>query len=84
MQPQDEPNEEERQEKLDGDYSTPFSPPSGIQDSTDDTQPSADTDVDVQEHYDAGISAASGVEDRGSEGILSYDPNKARPGSDKL
>jgi len=76
MQPIDEPNEEERLEKLDGDYSTPFSPPSGIQDTTDDTQPSADTDVDIQEHYDAGISTASGAEDPGNRGILGYDPDK--------
>lgn len=74
MQPIDEPNDEERQEKLPGDYSTPFSPPGGINDTTDDTHPDSDTDVDVQEHYDAGITAASGADDPGNRGILGYSP----------
>jgi len=69
-----EPNDEEKQEKLPNDFSTPFSPPSGIQDTTDDTHPDADTDLDEQERYDAGISAASGAEDPGNQGILGYTP----------
>ena len=72
MQPTDDTNDEEKQEKLAGDYSPPFSPPSGIQDTTDDTHPDTDTDVDAQEHYDAGISAASGADDPGDRGILGY------------
>jgi hypothetical protein len=69
-----EPNDEEKQEQLPNDYSTPFSPPSGIQDTTDDTHPDADTDLDEQERYDAGISAASGADDPGSRGVLGYSP----------
>jgi len=76
LQPFDEPNNEEKEEQLPQDYSTPFSPPSGVQDTTDDTQPSADSGLDVQEHYDAGISAASGAQDPGNKGILGYDPKK--------
>ena len=70
-----EPNDEEKQEKLDNDFSTPFSPPSGIQDSTDDTHPQADTNVDSQERYDEGISGASGVDDPGNRGVLGYRPS---------
>jgi hypothetical protein len=69
-----EPNDEEKQEMLPNDFSTPFSPPSGIQDTTDDTHPDADTDLDEQERYDAGISSASGVDDSGNQGILGYAP----------
>jgi len=74
MQPQDMINDEEREEKLPDDYSTPAAPPSGIQDTTDDTHPDADTDVDAQERYDAGISAASGADDQGNRGVFSFKP----------
>lgn len=67
-----EPNDEGKQEQLSNDFGTPFSPPSGVQDTTDDTHPDADTDLDDQERYDAGISAASGAEDPGNQGILGY------------
>jgi hypothetical protein len=69
-----EPNDEEKQEQLPNDFSTPFSPPSGIQDSSDDTHPEADTNVDSQERYDEGISGATGVDDPGSRGVLGYTP----------
>jgi hypothetical protein len=69
-----EPNDEEKQEKLPNDFSTPFSPPSGIADTSDDTHPEADTNVDSQERYDEGISAASGVDDPGNRGVLGYTP----------
>jgi hypothetical protein len=69
-----EPNDEEKQEKLPNDFDTPFSPPSGIQDLTDDTHPDADTNVDSMEQYDEGISGASEVSDPGSRGILGYKP----------
>ena len=69
-----EPNDEEKQEKLANDFSTPFSPPSGIQDNTDDTHPQADTNVDSQERYDEGISGASGVDDPGDRGVQGYSP----------
>jgi len=69
-----EPNEEEKQEKLPNDFDTPFSPPSGVQDTTDDTHPDADTDLDDQERYDAGISASSGAQDPGGRGVLGYTP----------
>lgn len=74
MQPDQDVNDEERKEKLPQDYSTPFSAPDGILDTTDDTQPDADTDLDAQERYDAGISVASGADDPGNRGILGYSP----------
>jgi hypothetical protein len=69
-----EPNDEEKQEKLPNDFSTPFSPPSGIQDNSDDTHPEADTNVDEQERYDEGIAGASGVDDPGNRGVTGYTP----------
>lgn len=69
-----EPNDEEKQEKLPNDFSTPFSPPSGIQDNSDDTHPETDTNVDSQERYNEGISGAGGVDDPGSRGVAGYTP----------
>jgi hypothetical protein len=74
MPPQGITNDEDEQEKLDQDYSTPFSAPSGIDDTTDDTHPQADTNVDSQEHYDEGISGATETSDPGNRGILGYTP----------
>jgi hypothetical protein len=76
-------NEEDEQEKLSQDYSPPFSPPSGIQDSTDDTHPEGDTNIDSHEHYDEGISGAEEVEDRGNRGVLGYDPSRSISQNDK-
>lgn len=70
-----EPNDEEKQEQLPNDFSTPFSPPSGVQDNTDDTHPQADTNIDSQERYDEGISGASETNDPGNRGILGYSPS---------
>ncbi|MBX4191068.1 hypothetical protein KW794_03185 [Candidatus Saccharibacteria bacterium] len=72
MPPQGLVNDEDEQEKLDQDYSTPFSAPSGVHDTTDDTHPEADTNVDSMEHYDEGISGATETSDPGSRGVLGY------------
>jgi hypothetical protein len=74
MPPQGIVNDEDRQEKLDQDYSTPFSAPDGVDDTTDDTHPEADTNVDAMEHYDEGISGATETSDPGSRGVLGYTP----------
>lgn len=74
MPPQGIINDEDRQEKLPQDYSTPFSAPSGVDDTTDDTHPEADTNVDSMEHYDEGISGATETSDPGNRGILGYSP----------
>jgi hypothetical protein len=77
MPPQGITNDEDNQMKLPGDSTTPFSPPSGVQDTTDDTHPEADTNVDAHEHYDEGISGASETIDKGDRGILGYEPKKS-------
>jgi hypothetical protein len=58
------PNDEEKQEELAGDnQSTPFSPPDDISDPAPTDHPQDDTGLQVEEIYDAGVSAASGVTD---------------------
>jgi hypothetical protein len=74
MPPQGLINDEDDQEKLPEDYSPPFSAPSGVQDTTDDTHPQADTNVDSMEQYDEGISGADETSDPGSRGVLGYTP----------
>lgn len=74
MPPQGITNDEDNQQKLPQDNSTPFSAPDGVQDTTDDTHPEADTNVDSHEHYDEGISGAAEVTDPGNRGILGYSP----------
>jgi hypothetical protein len=69
-----EPNDEEKQEKLPNDYSTPFSPPSGIQDNKVDTHPAADANLDSTQQYNEGISGAAEISDPGSRGVLGYAP----------
>lgn len=73
-----EPNDEEKQEKEVNDFSTPFSPPSGIVDNADDTNQAADTNIDSHERYDEGISGAMEVDDPGNRGILGYDPPNSK------
>ena len=74
MPPQGITNDEDNEEKLSEDYTTPFSAPSGVHDSTDDTHPEADTNVDPMEHYDEGISGATETSDPGNRGVLGYTP----------
>lgn len=83
MPPQGIINDEDEQEKLDQDYSTPFSAPSGTQDTTDDTHPEADTNVDSMEHYDEGISGATETNDPGNRGVLGYTPHQSDDDSDE-
>jgi hypothetical protein len=72
MPPQGLTNDEDDQQKLPQDYSTSFSAPDGVDDTTDDTHPQADTNVDSQEHYDEGISGATETNDPGDRGVLGY------------
>jgi len=70
----EETNEEEDQEKEAQDYSKPFSPPGGVQDTIPKDHPELDTNVDIQEWYDEGRSGAAGVSDPGSQGVSGYNP----------
>lgn len=60
-----EPNEEERQQKLEQDFDKPFSPPSGVQGGQpidpSTTHPATDHRPDDQEVYDEGAEAASEI-----------------------
>jgi hypothetical protein len=57
-------NKEEDQEKLSQDYSSPFSPPSGVADDTPPDHPTKDIGLDEHEWYDEGGDGASGVHDQ--------------------
>lgn len=74
----DEPNDEERQEELPQDGQTPFRPADDSPDgaASDDTHPDTDTDVDQQELYDAGQSAASSGADEPHDNptVIDYKP----------
>jgi hypothetical protein len=48
-----------KDEELPGDYDTPFSPPSGVQDSISRDDPRADSDVDPMDDYDEGVEGAT-------------------------
>lgn len=74
MPPQGITNDEDRAEQLPQDNSTPFSAPDGTDDTTDDSHPQADTNVDSQEHYDEGISGATETTDPGNRGVIGYNP----------
>ena len=78
----EEANDEEKQEKEDQDYDTPFSPPDGIRDNIPKDHPEMDTNVDIQEWYDEGRAGASGVDDPQGEGVLGYTPPPASDDDD--
>jgi len=72
----------EEDEKLDQDYGTPFSPPSGAQDRIDDTHPATDTNIDPHERYDEGIEGAAGIDLPGEAADEGEDPNNIETGDD--
>lgn len=57
-----EPNDEEKQEKLDEDYDTPFSPPQDMPSKLPRDYPTKDTDMDETEWYQNGGDAASSTD----------------------
>jgi hypothetical protein len=61
----DQANDEEKQEKLDQDFDTPFSPPTDIsgQGRMARDDPAKDTDMDEDEWYNEGENAAASQED---------------------
>lgn len=82
--PPDEPNPEEQQEEERRDYQTPFSPPSDVPGTTTEdgsqttypTHPQTDSNVQLEEIYDAGPYAASGIpEPIQHNNVTAYDPN---------
>ncbi len=76
MPPHGITNDEDKEQEQPQDYATPFSAPDGTKDSSGDTHPQSDTNVDAMEQYDEGIDGAMEVDDKGDRGIEGYDPDK--------
>ncbi|HJQ08673.1 MAG TPA: hypothetical protein VJ836_04305 [Candidatus Saccharimonadales bacterium] len=59
-----QPNDEEKQEKLANDFDPPFSPPADVprQGRVPSNHPVLDTDTDEDEWYDEGRSSAAGTD----------------------
>lgn len=89
--PPDEPNKEERLEKEEQDYDTPFhpadaNPPDATGDDRrverssepDSTYPQGDSNVQKEELYDAGNGAAMGVPEEPNAGnaVVNYHPDR--------
>jgi hypothetical protein len=73
--PTDEDNAEERQQKLAGDYTRPYSPPDDIKSTVGDDNEMFDSmDVDSHQAYDEGKSNAAEVNDSGDRGVKAYKP----------
>jgi hypothetical protein len=78
--PTDEENNEERQEKLAGDYTRPFSPPDDVKSTVDENNQMFDSmDVDPHQVYDEGKSNAAEVNDPGERGVRGYKPKNYSP-----
>ena len=80
MQPM-EPNDEEKLEKQDQDYATPFSLPDDAAGKIANDHPTTDDQMDSQELYDAGLSATAGADDSevDKSRVVSYDPESKEP-----
>jgi hypothetical protein len=73
--PTNEDNAEERQEKIIGDFTRPFSPPDDIASTVGDDNEMFDSmDVDPHQVYDEGKSNAAEVNDSGDRGVKAYKP----------
>jgi len=58
MQPMNEPNDEEREEKLPADFDTPFSPPDDIRQTLPKDHQAFDINIDSDQAYNDGEDAA--------------------------
>jgi hypothetical protein len=74
-----EPDDEEKKEKLDNDYDTPFSLPSDVNQGISDDNQVTDTNLDSHELYDAGISGAAGATDPLRKNTSDDDDDQAQP-----
>jgi hypothetical protein len=78
--PSNEDSKEERQEKLSGDYTRPFSPPDDVKSTVgSDNQAFDSADVSTQQAYDENISNAAEVNDPGDRGVKGYRPKDYSP-----
>ena len=80
MQPQD-PNDEEKLEKEDQDYGTPFSLPDDAAGKIGSDHPSTDDKMDSDELYNEGLSATAGADESEADhpDVISYDPESKEP-----
>lgn len=79
MQPM-KPNDEEKLEKLDQDYDTPFSfPPDAVGKIAKD-HPTTDDQLDSDELYNAGLSVAAGIDESEADKfkVVSYKPKSKK------
>jgi hypothetical protein len=73
--PTNEDNAEEREEKLSGEFSRPFSPPDDVKNTVGDDNEMFDSmDADSHQAYDEGSSNAAEVNDPGDRGVRAYKP----------
>jgi hypothetical protein len=73
--PSDEDNAEERQQKLSGDYTRPFSLPDDVKSTVNDDNEMFDSmDADPHQAYDENKSNAAEVNDPGDRGVRAYKP----------
>jgi hypothetical protein len=78
--PTNEDNNEERLEKIAGDYTRPFSPPDDIKETVNDDNEMFDSaDADAHQAYDEGKSNAAEVNDPGDRGVRRYRPQNYSP-----
>lgn len=75
----EEENDEEKEEKLPNDYSSPFSPPEGQQDRIPQDHQSLDALNSDQEWYDEGREGEAETHDPGDQGIKGYHPKDETP-----
>lgn len=71
-----EPNDEEKLEKEDQDYDTPFSLPYDAAGKIASNHPSTDDQMDSDELYDMGLSATAGADESEADHpvVISYNP----------
>lgn len=80
MQPM-EPNDEEKLEKLDQDYDTPYSLPFDSTGKIAKDHPTTDDQMDSDELYNAGLSVTAGVDESEADktDVVSYKPKPKKP-----
>jgi hypothetical protein len=80
MQPQD-PNDEEKLEKEDQDYGTPFSLPDDAAGKIGSDHPSTDDKMDSDELYNEGLSATAGADesDADNSDVTGFTPKSKKP-----
>jgi hypothetical protein len=78
--PTNEDSKEERQEKLYGDFTRPFSPPDDVKSTVgDDNEVYDSADTDSHQAYDENLSNSAEVNDPGDRGVRDFKPKDYNP-----